>query len=105
MWTGNVPRDSKAFDLAPPAPEGLEGTIGYQFDRFPAKLRFTLGVSYHMIVSFVVSSPTRLPNGKAGIMDIDLSHREPMSRRNWAAHAVAVVGILATFKKPEATPC
>jgi hypothetical protein len=81
---------------------GVEGTIGCRFDRFPPKLRFTLRVSYHMIA---VSSPAPVPNGKAGIMDIDLSHLEPMSRRNWAAHAVAVVGILATFKKPEATPC
>lgn len=71
---------------------------------FP-KLRFTLWVSYHMIVSIVVSSPAHSPNGKAGIMDIDLSHREPISSRNRAAHAVAVVGILATFKKPEAAPC
>jgi len=105
MWIGNVPRDSKAFDLAPLAPEGLEGTIGYRFDRFPPKLRFTLGVSYHMIVSFVVSSPARLPNGKAGIMDIDLSHREPISSRNWAAYSVAVDGVLATFQKPESTAC
>jgi hypothetical protein len=58
-----------------------------------------------MIVSLVVSSPSRLPNGKAGIMDIDLSHREPISSRNWAAYAVAVVGVLATFQEPESTAC
>jgi hypothetical protein len=56
-----------------------------------------------MIVSLVVSSPSRLPNGKAGIMDIDLSHREPISSRNWAAYAV--VGVLATFQEPESTAC
>jgi hypothetical protein len=97
-------RDSR-HSIWPLQHRGLEGTVGYRFDRFPTKLRFTLGVSYHMIVSFVASSPTGLPNGKAGIMDIDLSHREPMSRRNWAAQAVAIVGILATFKEPEATLC
>src|SRR6476660_3369919 len=96
-----VPRHS----IWPSSARGLEGTIGYRFDRFPPKLRFTLRVSYHMIVSLIVSSPAHLPNGKAGIMDIDRSHLEPMSLRNWAAHAVAVVGILATSKKPESTPC
>jgi len=98
-------RETQSIRSGPSSAEDPEGTIGYRFDRFPAKLRFTLRVSYQMIVSFVVSSPTGLPNGKAGIMDIDLSHREPMSRRNWAAHAVAIVGILATIKEPEATPC
>jgi hypothetical protein len=105
MWIGNVPRDSKAFDLALQRPRASKVLFGYRFDRFPPKLRFTLGVSYHMIVSFVVSSPARLPNGKAGIMDIDLSHREPISSRNWAAYSVAVDGVLATFQKPELTAC
>jgi hypothetical protein len=84
---------------------GVEGTIGCRFDRFPPKLRFTLGVSYHMIVPFVVSSPTCLPNRKAGIMDIGPSHLDPFSSRNSAAYAVAVVGVPATFQKPEATAC
>jgi hypothetical protein len=70
-----------------------------------AKLRFTLVVSYHMIVPFVVSSPKSFPNGKDGIMDIGPLDLEPISRRNWAAYAVAVIGILATFQKPEKAAC
>ena len=70
-----------------------------------AKLRFTLGVSYHMIVPLGVSSPACFPNGKAGIMDSDLLDLEPISTHNWAAHALAVIGLLATFEKPEAAAC
>jgi hypothetical protein len=38
-------------------------------------------------------------------MDSCPLHLESISRRDWAAHAVAVVGVLATFQKPEATAC
>jgi hypothetical protein len=89
----------------PSSARGLEGSIGYRFDRFPPKLSFTLRVSYHMIVSLAVSSPTSLPNRKAGIMDIGPSHLDPFSSRNSAAYAVAVVGVPATFQKPEAIAC
>ena len=58
-----------------------------------------------MIIPLFVSSPARLPNGKAGIMDIDPSHLGPISSSNWTAHAVAVVAVLATFQKPEAAAC
>jgi hypothetical protein len=69
------------------------------------KLRFTLGVSCQMIVPLVVSSPTCLPNGKAGIMDSGLLHLEPIFTHNWTAYAVVAVGVLATFQKPEAAAC
>jgi hypothetical protein len=39
-----------------------------------AKLCFTLGVGYHMIIPLGVSSPLCFPYGKVGIMDSDLSH-------------------------------
>ena len=65
-----------------------------------AKLRFTLGVSYHMIVPLGASSPACFPNGKAGIMDSDLLDLEPISIHNWAAYAVAVIEASATFQKP-----
>jgi hypothetical protein len=32
-------------------------------------------------------------------------HLEPISRRNWAAPAVAVVGVVATFQEPEVAAC
>jgi hypothetical protein len=70
-----------------------------------AKLRFTLGVSYHMIVPLGASSPACFPNGKAGIMDSDLLNLEPLSSHNWAAYALAVIGLLATFQKPEVAAC
>jgi hypothetical protein len=70
-----------------------------------AKLHFTLGVSYHMMVPIIVSSPICFPNGKAGIMDIGSLHLEPISSGNWTAYAVAVVGVLATFEEPEAAAC
>jgi hypothetical protein len=58
-----------------------------------------------MIVPFVVSSPAYFPNGKAGIMDSDLLHLEPIASRTWAAYAVAVVGLLGTRQKPQAAAC
>lgn len=58
-----------------------------------------------MIVPFVVSFPISLPNGRDGIMDIGPLHLKPSSSRNWAAYAVAVVGVLACFQKPGATAC
>jgi hypothetical protein len=70
-----------------------------------AKLRFTLGVSYHMIVPLGVSSPVFFPDGKAGIMDSDLLGLEPISTHNWAAYALSVIGLLATFEKREAAAC
>jgi hypothetical protein len=55
---------------------------GSSMRQVSAKLRFTLGVSYHMIVPFVVSSPISFPNGEAGIMDIGPLHMGPIARRN-----------------------
>jgi hypothetical protein len=37
-------------------------------------------------------------------MDISTLHLETVSSRKWAAEAL-VVGVLASFKKPEATAC
>jgi hypothetical protein len=39
------------------------------------------------------------------MMDIGSLQLGPISRRNWAAYAVSVVGILATFQKPEKAAC
>ncbi len=58
-----------------------------------------------MIEPHGVSSPACFPNGKGGIVGSDLLHLEPISSHNWAAYAVAVVGLLATFQKPEAGAC
>lgn len=84
---------------------GLEGPTLSAMRQVSAKLHFTLGVSYRMIVPLVVSSPICFPNGKAGIMDIGPLHLKPISNRKWAAYAVAVVGVLATFEEPEAVAC
>jgi len=70
-----------------------------------AKLRFTLGVSYHMIVPLGVSSPACFRNGKGGIMDSDLLDLKPLSGHDWAAYALAIIGLLATFQKPESAAC
>ena len=70
-----------------------------------AKRRFTLGVCYHMMVLLVVSSPIRLLNERLGVMDRGILDRKPISSRNWAAYTDAVVEVLATFQKPEATAC
>ena len=51
-----------------------------------AKLCFTLGVGCPMIVNLAVSSPVCFPNGKVGIIDSNLSHREPVSALNWAGY-------------------
>ena len=83
----------------------LEGLTNLSIRQGSAKLCFTLGVGYHMIVSLVVSSPACFPNGKVGIMDRDLLHLEPVSSHSWAAYAVAVVTVLAAFQKPEAAGC
>jgi hypothetical protein len=38
-------------------------------------------------------------------MDIGPWDLEPISRGNWSAYALAVIGLLATFQKPEAAAC
>lgn len=41
---------------------------------------------------------------RGGIVDTTL-HLEPISSRNWATYAVALVGVLTTFQKSKATAC
>jgi hypothetical protein len=58
-----------------------------------------------MIVPLVVSSPARFPNEKVGIVGSELLNLDPVSSHSLAAYAVAVVTVLATFRKPEAPAC
>ena len=86
-------------------PKGARRPKRSSMRQVSAKLRFTLGVDYHMIVPLGVSSPACFPNGEAGIMDSDLLDLEPLTTHNWAPCALAVIGLLAIFEKPEAVAC
>ncbi len=59
----------------------LERRFSQRARSVSAKLCFTLGVGYHMIVPLGVSSPACFPHGKVGIMDSDLSHLAHNSAR------------------------
>ena len=70
-----------------------------------AKLCFTMGVGYHIIVKLVASFAACFPKGKVGIMDSNLSRLEPVSKHNWVGYAVAVVAVVAIFPKQETAAC
>jgi hypothetical protein len=72
-----------------------------------AKLCFTLGVGYHMIVELLASSPAYFPNGngKVGIMDSDLSHLLPELRPHGVGYAVGTAAVVAILPKQQAAAC